>query len=47
MGTIGLFGVVASVPLIIGATIGARFQLPKRLLAVALSFASGALITAL
>lgn len=42
-----LFGVVASSALVIGAFIGARFQLPKRLLAIMLSFAAGALITAL
>jgi zinc transporter, ZIP family len=42
-----LFGAVASVALVIGAAIGVRFELPKRLLAVLLSFAAGALITAL
>ena len=42
-----LFGAVASSALIIGAAIGVRFELPKRLLAILLSFAAGALITAL
>ncbi|WP_077488470.1 ZIP family metal transporter [Sinomonas mesophila] len=42
-----LFGAVASSALIIGALIGVRFELPKRLLAILLSFAAGALITAL
>jgi len=42
-----LFGAVASSALVLGALIGARFDLPKRLLAVLLSFAAGALITAL
>jgi ZIP family zinc transporter len=41
------FGVVASSALVLGALIGVRFQLPKRLLAILLSFAAGALITAL
>lgn len=42
-----LFGAVASSALLVGAFIGVRFELPKRLLAILLSFASGALITAL
>ncbi|MCR2810764.1 MULTISPECIES: zinc permease [unclassified Microbacterium] len=42
-----LFGAVASVALVIGAAVGARLELPKRLLAILLSFAAGALITAL
>ncbi len=42
-----LFGVIASSALLIGAFIGVRFQLPKRVLAILLSFAAGALITAL
>jgi ZIP family zinc transporter len=42
-----LFGVVASSSLVIGALVGARFQLPKALLAGLLAFAAGALITAL
>lgn len=42
-----LFGVVASSALIVGALVGVRFELPKRLLAILLSFAAGALITAL
>ena len=42
-----LFGVVASSALVLGAFIGVKFELPKRLLAILLSFAAGALITAL
>jgi ZIP family zinc transporter len=42
-----LFGAVASSALVIGATIGLRFELPKRVLAMFLAFAAGALITAL
>lgn len=42
-----LFGVVASAPLVIGSLIGIRFELPKRFLAILLSFAAGSLITAL
>ena len=42
-----LFGALASSALVIGAAIGVRFELPKRLLAILLSFAAGALITAL
>jgi ZIP family zinc transporter len=42
-----LFGVIASSALVIGALIGVKFELPKRLLAILLSFAAGALITAL
>jgi len=42
-----LFGAVASSALIIGAAIGVWFTLPKRLLAMLLAFAAGALITAL
>ncbi len=42
-----IFGVIASSALVIGALVGARFQLPKAALAVMLAFASGALITAL
>ncbi|MCR8670310.1 ZIP family metal transporter [Agrococcus sp. HG114] len=42
-----LFGIVASSALIIGAAIGMRFELPKRALAILLSFAAGALVTAL
>ena len=47
MGTSLLFGAIASSALILGAFIGVRFKLPKRLLAILLSFAAGALITAL
>lgn len=42
-----LFGVIASSALILGAFIGVRFELPKRLLAILLAFAAGSLITAL
>jgi len=42
-----LFGVVASSALVIGAVAGAYWTPPKPLLASALAFASGALITAL
>jgi ZIP family zinc transporter len=42
-----LFGAVSSSALIIGAVIGVRFRVPKRLLAMLLAFAAGALITAL
>jgi zinc transporter, ZIP family len=42
-----VFGAIASSALIIGALIGVRFDLPKRILAILLSFAAGALITAL
>ncbi len=42
-----LFGVIASSALVIGALIGVRFELPKRILAILLSFAAGSLITAL
>jgi ZIP family zinc transporter len=47
VGTSLLFGVVASGALVLGGFIGVRFQLPKRVLAIILSFAAGALITAL
>jgi len=42
-----LFGLVASSALVIGAVAGAYLTPPRRLLASALAFASGALITAL
>ena len=42
-----LFGLVASSALVIGATAGAYWRPPQPLLAAALAFASGALITAL
>jgi ZIP family zinc transporter len=42
-----IFGVIASSALVIGALVGARFQLPKALLAGMLAFAAGALMTAL
>ncbi|GER24243.1 hypothetical protein NCCP1664_27380 [Zafaria cholistanensis] len=47
MGSSLVFGAVASSALLIGAVAGVRFELPKRLLAMLLSFAAGALITAL
>jgi zinc transporter, ZIP family len=47
VGTSLLFGVVTSSALVLGAFVGVRFELPKRLLAIILSFAAGALITAL
>lgn len=47
MATSLLFGIVASSALIIGSFIGVRFELPKRVLAILLSFAAGSLITAL
>ena len=42
-----VFGAVASSALVLGALIGARFELPKAVLAGMLAFAAGALITAL
>ena len=42
-----IFGAIASSALILGALVGARVQLPKRVLAAMLAFAAGALITAL
>ncbi len=42
-----LFGVIASSALVLGALVGGRLQLPKRVLAGMLAFAAGALITAL
>lgn len=47
VGSALLFAAVASSALVIDAVIGARVTLPKRLLAILLSFAAGALITAL
>jgi len=47
MGEAVIFGLVASSALVIGAVLGARVKMPKRFLAVMLSFAAGALITAL
>jgi ZIP family zinc transporter len=47
VGTAWVFGTVASSALVLGAFIGAKFELPKRVLAILLSFAAGALITAL
>lgn len=42
-----LFGAIASSALVLGALAGARLQIPERVLAAMLSFAAGALITAL
>jgi zinc transporter, ZIP family len=42
-----VFGVIASSALVLGALVGGRIQLPKRVLAAMLSFAAGALVTAL
>lgn len=42
-----IFGLIASSALVLGALAGGRFQIPKRVLAAMLAFASGALITAL
>ena len=47
MGESLLFGAIASSALVLGALVGARFQLPKKVLASMLAFAAGALITAL
>lgn len=47
MGSTLLFGIVASSALLLGSFIGVRFELPKRVLAILLAFAAGALITAL
>src|SRR5687767_4798112 len=47
MGASILFGLIASSALVLGAVVGGRFQIPKRVLAAMLAFASGALITAL
>ena len=41
------FGLLGSSALVLGAVVGGRFQIPKRVLAAMLAFASGALITAL
>jgi ZIP family zinc transporter len=42
-----IFGLLGSSALVLGALVGGRFQIPKRVLAAMLAFASGALITAL
>ena len=42
-----IFGLIASSALVLGAVVGDRVRLPKRVLASMLAFASGALITAL
>ncbi|WNG87512.1 zinc permease [Mycobacterium sp. ITM-2016-00317] len=45
--TAALFGLTASSALVIGAVIGVRWDLPKKVTGVLLAFASGALISAL
>lgn len=47
MGAAIAFGLLGSSALVLGALVGGRFQIPKRVLAAMLAFASGALITAL
>ena len=47
MGEALIFGAIASSALVLGALAGVRVRLPKRVLAAMLSFAAGALITAL
>lgn len=42
-----IFGLLGSSALVLGALVGGRFEIPKRVLAAMLAFASGALITAL
>ena len=42
-----LFGMIASSALVVGGLVGAYLRPPERLVAVALAFASGSLITAL
>jgi ZIP family zinc transporter len=42
-----VFGIIASSSLVIGAVVGACWEPPERVVASALAFASGALITAL
>ncbi|MGP4058370.1 ZIP family metal transporter [Mycobacterium sp. 4D054] len=45
--TAALFGITASSALVIGALVGVRWDLPKKVTGVLLAFASGALISAL
>ena len=47
MGEALLFGAIGSSALVLGSLIGGWVQIPKRVLAAMLAFASGALITAL
>ena len=47
MGEALLFGAIGSSALVLGALVGGWVQIPKRVLAAMLAFASGALITAL
>src|SRR3712207_3957798 len=47
MGQAFVFGAIATSALVLGALAGIRLRLPKQVLAAMLSFAAGALITAL
>ena len=47
MGDALLFGAIGSSALVLGSLVGGWVQIPKRVLAAMLAFASGALITAL
>src|SRR3712207_6252961 len=47
MGEAVVFGAIATSALVLGALAGVRVRLPKQVLAAMLSFAAGALITAL
>jgi zinc transporter, ZIP family len=47
MGEALIFGLITAVPLVLGALAGMRLRLPERFLAGMLSFAAGALITAI
>ena len=47
MGEALLFGAIGSSALVLGSLVGGWFEIPKRVLAAMLAFASGALITAL
>jgi zinc transporter, ZIP family len=47
MGEAITFGLITAVPLVLGALAGMRVRLPERVLAAMLSFAAGALITAI
>ena len=43
----GIYGIVTSLALVLGAVLGVRLRLPQRLIAIVLAFAAGSLITAL
>lgn len=47
MGQTLVFALIASSALVLGSLVGSRVTLPKRVLAILLSFAAGALVTAL